>query len=843
MSIVVQQTVAVSASVASTTDTSTTITNCPAGSTVYFHYGVLLQTQQATPSCPNTTWTRINRQTSDGNTMEEWLGVVGVGGTGTTLTLTGIEAFNATSARGQFKEFRSPYAVAFLTASTTGTSATPTTPTITPIASVSAVVVACMRHHTAASLSSGPTNSFTDPNVSGSALSRTATKIEPSTSGSYSTVWTMSLPGAWSSAIFVLYELTPSIASITTQPSNVATGVVISPSVVVKALTDGVNVDTGVTANCVATIASGLGTISAGGTVACVAGVATFTALVVTGDGNHTLSFAISGYTSATSSSFGVIGTVTAATRAFIAANGGDALIPAIYDARLNLGIVSAKVATWDDAAGTHGSRTPGPQRAQATAGNRPALTGTQGSGAEYVTYTSASSQYLASAADARFTLTGSVPTPNPLFVISLLRASGTGPLVGLAANETSAATYPFMMIQPAGTDWGADIGTDGTAVSGYTAGRFQPTSQPAFAGGQLRIVSLGKGGFINSSNVDGIYRFTVAGHQQVRSVRAKTATAGSLKLVSGRLGAVYGNGDELWTIVIAFEPTATFWRNLKVYLAAQLAASVTEQAKAVVCSGSSLWVGSTNQVGGDPMTPIATSGTTSAPYTLVNHDSGGGSLASQMPDLTKSVQAYNYGGSGRNIQEMIDAFPYEVGIHTVDFARVVNFCIEIGNSVQGLGWSAATTLSKLAEYKALHDAVGAKFILYLGIDRGLGNSNGTGGANTGWYTSSAYTVVSVNGQVNLDVFVAVRANPGLYCHGYVDADANTKFKISALGNVNTACLSAVTYNVAGGVNDFVHLSPAGYADLGTLGADWLAANQGIWLSGGSLVIVRRRRR
>jgi hypothetical protein len=89
---------------------------------------------------------------------------------------------------------------------------------------------------------------------------------------------------------------------ITTQPAGAFTGTAFSTQPVVKITDAGGNTITSSTANVVASIASGAGTLSGTTTVAAVNGVATFTNLKITGTGNHTLTFtAAGGLTAATS--------------------------------------------------------------------------------------------------------------------------------------------------------------------------------------------------------------------------------------------------------------------------------------------------------------------------------------------------------------------------------------------------------------------------------------------------------------------------------------------------------------------------------------------------------------
>lgn len=90
--------------------------------------------------------------------------------------------------------------------------------------------------------------------------------------------------------------------TMTQQPTDVASGAAISPSVVVTSS------DSGSTATVTASKASGTGTLGGTTTAAMTAGVATFANLVPTGSGSWTLAFDATGHTQQTSSSFTVSG-------------------------------------------------------------------------------------------------------------------------------------------------------------------------------------------------------------------------------------------------------------------------------------------------------------------------------------------------------------------------------------------------------------------------------------------------------------------------------------------------------------------------------------------------------
>jgi hypothetical protein len=92
---------------------------------------------------------------------------------------------------------------------------------------------------------------------------------------------------------------------MTTQPAGAVNGVALTTQPVVRVTDSGNNTVTSFTGNVVASIASGTGTLSGTTTVAAVAGIATFTNLVITGTaGNFTLTFTPASLTAVTSNSF-----------------------------------------------------------------------------------------------------------------------------------------------------------------------------------------------------------------------------------------------------------------------------------------------------------------------------------------------------------------------------------------------------------------------------------------------------------------------------------------------------------------------------------------------------------
>jgi hypothetical protein len=127
------------------------------------------------------------------------------------------------------------------------------------------------------------------------------------TAGNFTLAFTPTSLTAASSSSFALSVGAASKVMITTQPAGAFNGIEFSTQPIVKITDAGGNTITSSTANFVATIASGSGTLNGTTTVAAVNGVATFTNLKITGTGNHTLTFtAAGGLTAATSNTLNV---------------------------------------------------------------------------------------------------------------------------------------------------------------------------------------------------------------------------------------------------------------------------------------------------------------------------------------------------------------------------------------------------------------------------------------------------------------------------------------------------------------------------------------------------------
>lgn len=261
-----------------------------------------------------------------------------------------------------------------------------------------------------------------------------------------------------------------------------------------------------------------------------------------------------------------------------------------------------------------------------------------------------------------------------------------------------------------------------------------------------------------------------------------------------------------------------------------------------LVCTGSSITVGSTNVGGASVMTPMDGSGLTSWPYYMANYVSGArGSLVSQNPELA-NIHVINAGSSGQTIPNMIARYHQDVGLlkdyHQTD--NVLNIACEIGNTSQTAGYgSTASIWAEMQAYWALHQADGIKLIWMTSIDRGAGNTDAaTAGANTGWYTDATYTALSPNGIRNAAINALLRTNWSEVGNGYIDIEALAQFAINPLGAVNTACRSTTWYNAA--VGDYTHLAPVGYELIGQTAKAYLDSHDSLLYTLGDSIYVNK---
>lgn len=487
---------------------------------------------------------------------------------------------------------------------------------------------------------------------------------------------------------------------------------------------------------------------------------------------------------------------------------GGNAAWPAIYDARLNVSVIGGKVSAWDDALGTLGGRTPGPGLTQATPANRPDFTGVAGSGSEVIDFVSASSTILASAQDARFAL--SATTPVHCFTIA--KVTVAGPVAGMAADPTNAATYPLMAIKPAGSNWKAEFGA--TAAGNDTA----PDTGLPFNDGVVRVMGVGK--IANNSIVGGesgnvTYVILLHGRQQqlYRNITAATAVGGGLKLFIGGLGASFVSASVSWVGYYTGTDHKAAMAAV-VSLAAAFGAVADLSKKCTFAEiGDSLTVGATAT---DPKGGLAGSGTSSPGYVASRLNTGVGTWVAQALDVG-AVHSFNYGVGGRHIQDLIDTITTEVtplfdGLRSN--GKVI--LVKIATNDLSQGSSAATALGKMATLATAIRALGAKCVVATIIDRGA------------WYTGGVLNAVGTEVQT---FNAALRANAGgIYHDGIVDfeADAGNHFKINLAG---AKAYTDGTYYTGGG--DTTHLNDTGYASLGAIEKAYFDTNSALFFPGG----------
>ena len=127
------------------------------------------------------------------------------------------------------------------------------------------------------------------------------------TPGSFTLRFTPTSLTAATSSSFALSVGAASKVMVTTQPAGAFNGIEFSTQPIVKITDAGGNTITSSTANVVASIASGSGTLGGTTAVNAVSGVANFTNLKITGTGDHTLTFTpAGGLTAATSNTVNV---------------------------------------------------------------------------------------------------------------------------------------------------------------------------------------------------------------------------------------------------------------------------------------------------------------------------------------------------------------------------------------------------------------------------------------------------------------------------------------------------------------------------------------------------------
>jgi hypothetical protein len=613
---------------------------------------------------------------------------------------------------------------------------------------------------------------------------------------------------------------------VDTQPaSTTAPSAVMSP-VVVRMTTDGSTTDTSFTGDITLawSPANAYGSLGGTVTVAAVAGIATFSNLIPSNHqgGAFTLTASASGVADVTTTEFYVVGAELQSLQDFVDDNGGNSVFPEVYDLRFNVDVVGGAASGVRDALGGLGGRTPGRTFAQATSGNRPTVNGTVGQDSSLTL--DGTDDFMTTTGAALTKLIGSAAAPNPVHVFAVMKATGDGPLAGIAADETSATTYPFMMIRPQGGFWQGTIASDGAGVGGSGnkwAGAFTPA--PGYArDANRRLVWIGKNGWhtdATDSNVGAVYKFGIAGVPVARHGRVFDATNANTKLVLGRLGATYGAGEICALLVYTGEPDNTFLNALTAWAESQFGALAEQSTNpTVVFSGNSLVQGNS---GSDDLLATLATGTTTWAYVAANRNTGSrGTLLAQMP-LMKEIHQYNVGRNGDQFPKMLDWFDRDISVYK-DAARtgpvivVVNEVLNTLNTV-GLGIDTlAELLDVVDDYHAACQAVGIKFVMCTVPDAKI------------WYVGGATASTggfSAIGQIASDFNDELRANPTAHCDYVLDlAAVGGLFEVGVLADKR--CFNATYYNDP--ATDGGHLTTTGYNEAGIVIKDWFDANEGV---------------
>ena len=611
--------------------------------------------------------------------------------------------------------------------------------------------------------------------------------------------------------------------SFTTQPpASVASGATMATvAVTADASASGLT--------CTLTLAGPNGSATGLSAVCNASGVATFSAIVVTGDGpGYTLAAAITGYTGSVSSSFTVIGAVVAANQAFVTAMGGDALLFTVHDPRV---YANGALASFPDTIGPIGGRAAGLTLAG------PGVTVAGGK----LSIVPASSPDLESAADARLQLAATFASPRPCWLLTVCVANAAGPLVGIAANPTSTVTYPYLYAQPAGPTYQAAFASDGATPTPTnppipnTAGIWTSDSFVPFAGGATRAMAVGKLGYQSAvsdqgNNINHVWGFLpcMAGKQPRFIHRATVATAGNCKLVVGRFGTSYGDGTVSYVAVFGGDMTVARLRTWHAFARAQFGATVDIVAiPSLGFPANSLGNSTTQQVGGDMQNPTAGSGTTSMPYYMANKTSGArGSLVTQGLDVAE-VHSFAWARSGGSIQAVIDTFDVELAL-LADGTRTGNIVIlhfDIGNSLATM--TVAQYLAACVTLKGLCDSLAASSGLTVNLVQ-LPDADRVGYYNASYPTIP--TAYSAAGTDRVSIGATLLASPATYARAVFDTAslANEQIGFFSAPKCYSATYFNITANGAFGGGDATHQAPPGYQVLGEGIKAFLDAND--WL-------------
>lgn len=146
----------------------------------------------------------VKAAASDVNRDAEIWYAENVSGGGTTVTVTFSSSSGLAGIIGWYSEWSGVATSSSLdvTGTNNSSSTTPQSSIVTPTAGLNELMIVCATAHGGFTISSGPTNSFTGVQPSGMNVPNLqAYFVETSTSGGYSTSWTMNSSGTWDAVI------------------------------------------------------------------------------------------------------------------------------------------------------------------------------------------------------------------------------------------------------------------------------------------------------------------------------------------------------------------------------------------------------------------------------------------------------------------------------------------------------------------------------------------------------------------------------------------------------------------------------------------------------------------
>lgn len=644
-----------------------------------------------------------------------------------------------------------------------------------------------------------------------------------------------SYTGATSSS----FTVTTPAGIVTTQPSTVVSGAVNSPAVVWKATTDGSTLDPTFTGNVTVSVASGAGAISGTLVVAAVAGVATFSNVIITiitSNAAHTLRFVASGLSNVDSASFTVTSPIQARNQAFVDAWGGDSAWFGVGDFRVNVtDDGTAKASQWDDVRGAGAGKLK--PLTQATQSKRYAITGSGLVG------TAAAQSHMLSALDTNLGLSQDASLSLLLVAKS---PGGSQYLFGISVDPTDTTSEPYLYHATNAANWGMECNPGPSSTTNKAvldAGR-------VFNDGVVRALLVGKAFRYTATPVlngpgDAVYQLQFGGRMGRKQMSLPTAntTASGMEIALGRWGTTYADLTVSWIGITSLTLSGAFLSAFRTWATTEFGAVMDTAAK----RGTIIFDDDSKIRGHNSSHPkgflAGQDGTTSPPGVCAARNTGRGTWAAQgfETDIWALCQASN----GRTVTDAVTIFSERLGT-AIDTARSgpkvlitspFNGSVVLETGVyDGAGQDVALR-NAFTAYVATCVAAGFGVVVYTCTDlKQFYTPAGTGAINQS----------GLNAQlINTWLRSTGKSLPGVL--GLVDLEglATTHFQINRAG---THANQDTTY-----YDGTSHPTDVGAAELGNAFRDFFDTNDSIFYptsAGGSLVfdssyvhrLLRRRR-